>query len=541
MNDSVQDDLFSNSNAKGEAQPPTSDTKKPKPKSLYFVTNEENLKQILVSGLIKTREGYRKYYKDFLELSPGLIPLFIDKIPSNALTQCQEEGDTSIAVVAIRLNISSSKLQKHVKAYVDENGKMKTGEPAPLADAKVIFIDKVLSINKVTKVYFENAAHMKNFERNESTLNNCDINIVKYGTNKTLFSKTSGITVSSLNLDKNSALDKIKQKYRQIDARIGCLSCLISTLPNIGKSRLIINSSTNAATLANRDWEVLPPALKDVLSWLTSTEVSAPAIESQTTLLILDYLASLDALQGLSSDSLAPLKEQSTITGNAGERLAKRLGQIEKISMNGDGVEAFFCDESMKSPVLRGFCLLILYNDCLNDPNLSKENIKKWRVSCGDLLFRNLFYATWKGWMKCEERPEDEKTIKALNNYQEYLHNNSFFAENVEFKFDIEGDVAEWTKDIILNLKLVGPEKAYAVSLSKEYNWACLESKIEAPKDNLEELSLGDKFSAKVKGTIKINEDIDEEKFKELFAHLELSDADKQGYSKLKRKQGGAK
>ena len=65
-----------------------------------FVTNHLNLMFSLAAGLITPPSGFGdKYYKDTLSEQPGLIPLFIKKVPKSAIELCVEEATYLIPII----------------------------------------------------------------------------------------------------------------------------------------------------------------------------------------------------------------------------------------------------------------------------------------------------------------------------------------------------------------------------------------------------------------------------------------------------------
>ena len=496
-------------------------------RKLYFVTNEENLKQIIISGQIRTREAFFKYYQDFLDFCPGFLPLFIDKLPSNILSSCRE--NETVNTVILELNLSLEDLKNQIKAYINENW-IREGKPLELdEEALVIFVDKALSINKVSKVYFENKQQLSAFKANKGTLNNFDIDVLKYGAKKSLFIQKNSAILDSLKFETTDLHSNNKEAYQNADSKTACLAYLINYLPRVDESVALIDAISNNNPL-NITFDLLPPPLKCLPQWINSSKMPDDNLDMQLPSAILNCLTHLDSTQGLSSATLLELNKYWEIDGQAGQRLSARLSEIKNILSSNGSVEDFFLDKNMKSSVLRGFCLLMLYHDSLEDPNLSEGNKQHWNINREDLLFRGIFYAVWKGWMKFEKRPKDKKNVALLNNFQEYLYNGCFIGEKKEFKFTPMGKTGEWAKDLLLRQKWTKKERDYALLIAKKRNLSCLEYEIKSNKDNLTKLTMENNFYAKFKGFIEIKKKIDEKEFKKLLYDITLTDEEKNGY-----------
>jgi len=493
-------------------------------KKLYFVTNDENLKQIIISGQIRTRVAYHKYYQDFLDLCPGFLPLFIDKLPDNILSICRE--DETVNTVILELNLSLDDLKNHIKAYINENWARKEIPFDFNETVSVIFIDKVLSINNISKVYFKNNQELSAFKANKGTLNNFDIDVLKYGTRKSLFTQKNSAILDSLKFGKADLQLSHQEIYQNADSKTACLAYLIDSLPNLNESVALLDAISNNNSL-NISFDILPKELKCLPQWINSSTMPDNSLEMQLPLAILNCLTRLDSNQGLCSATLFELEKYLTINGKAAQRLATRLSEIKNILTSTGNIDEFFLDDNMKSAVLRGFCLLMIYHKYIDDSNLSEENKQRWNINREDLLFRELFYSVWKGWVRFEKRPKNKKDVVILNDFQEYICNGCFIGEGKEFKFTPRGNAGEWAKDILLKRKWTKKERDYALFIAKRRNLPCLEYEIKAPKENLEKLLFEKNFYAKFKGCIEVKVKINEEEFKQFLEGLDLAEEEK--------------
>ena len=124
------------------------------PKELLIATNIENLKRILTTGLICPREGYKKYYKDPRFLSPGHVPIFIDKVPPYILSKCRDEEDKDIYNTIIALNLSWDNLIPCIRGFVNNKGEQVKGQLDNNAPVSIIFFEGVIPVSAIKTIYF---------------------------------------------------------------------------------------------------------------------------------------------------------------------------------------------------------------------------------------------------------------------------------------------------------------------------------------------------------------------------------------------------
>ena len=215
---------------------------------------------------------------------------------------------------------------------------------------------------------------------------------------------------------------------------------------------------------------------------------------------------------------------------------------MKEIMKDGTSLENFFLDSTMKSSLLKGLLLFLLYHEKLNDENLSDENIKKWEITEGDILFREIFYSTWKGWnllegrVRTSNKPKDKKDLfKKLSDYYEYLFNGMLIKGENNFNFQPFGNINNWTKDILLKEEWSNKIKNFAIEFAKGRNLECLSYEIKASsKDNLDSLTIKENsLIIKLQGNVIIKNKIDEKFFKALLEKIELlTDKEKENFNK---------
>ncbi len=113
-----------------------------------FVTNHLNLMFSLASGLIMPPSGFGdKYYQDTLGVQPGSVPLFINKVPKDAIDLSIGEA-THLIPVIVEINLSTLNL-------FTPNSQLELFEPAPSkknTDKSVKFACAPISITQILQI-----------------------------------------------------------------------------------------------------------------------------------------------------------------------------------------------------------------------------------------------------------------------------------------------------------------------------------------------------------------------------------------------------
>ena len=78
----------------------------------FFPTNTNNLRKIIAQGLLASPDGFKKYYKDALELLPGWIPIYKNLIPPNILEKgVSERANLTPCIIELDLNSIKGEVQ----------------------------------------------------------------------------------------------------------------------------------------------------------------------------------------------------------------------------------------------------------------------------------------------------------------------------------------------------------------------------------------------------------------------------------------------
>ena len=119
------------------------------PDSGLFVTNHLNLMFSLAAGLITPPSGFGdKYYKDTLSEQPGLIPLFIKKVPKSAIELSIEEATYLIPIIVV-INLEDIE-------FVDPDTPLFENPPPKMESRKSVRFGRApISITQIQRIYCE--------------------------------------------------------------------------------------------------------------------------------------------------------------------------------------------------------------------------------------------------------------------------------------------------------------------------------------------------------------------------------------------------
>ena len=157
------------------------------PDSGLLVTNHLNLMYMLAAGLVMPPAGFgSKYYRDTLECFPGWIPLFLDKVPKEAIeSSVREAGHLKPVLIEIGL----ARLSGPVMA-IGHDGLEERRFPDQLhGTERTILVPAPLPTNRVESIVFQSTDERRACERDAKDFGNVPLEEFKRRTGKTLFTR----------------------------------------------------------------------------------------------------------------------------------------------------------------------------------------------------------------------------------------------------------------------------------------------------------------------------------------------------------------
>ena len=186
-------DLFFSENASSSSPPLEKEPPKVKaPDAGLLVTNHLNLMYMLAAGLVMPPAGFGdKYYRDPLECFPGWIPLFVDKVPRNAIESATREAG-HLKPVIVRIGLSG--IAGTVAAMNDGSARDLLFPDQLDGTERVLLVPAPLPTSRIESIVFQSADDKRACERDAKDFGNVPLGDFKRSADqrsKSLFTKAS--------------------------------------------------------------------------------------------------------------------------------------------------------------------------------------------------------------------------------------------------------------------------------------------------------------------------------------------------------------
>ena len=176
-------DMFDSTSEHGGVQAPDSG---------LLATNHLNLMYMLAAGLVMPPAGFGdKYYRDTLECFPGWVPLFIGKVPSEAIeSTTREAGHLKPVIVQFRL----SGLSGRVVALADDGVGERDLPDRFTGSERVILVPAPLPTSWIESITFQSAEDKRACEADAKDFGNVPLDDFKPRRfSKALFAKAPSV------------------------------------------------------------------------------------------------------------------------------------------------------------------------------------------------------------------------------------------------------------------------------------------------------------------------------------------------------------
>jgi hypothetical protein len=154
----------------------------------FFPTNTNNMRMIIAQGLLASPDGFKKYYTDALELLPGWIPIYKNKIPPDILEKgVSERENLTPCIIEFELNTI-----KGVVKVIKDNELVDT--EIENIDEDKIYILAPLPLSCIIKIIFKSNDDKKQFEddaKNRSNVLFAGLKLQSTKVDQKLFNETS--------------------------------------------------------------------------------------------------------------------------------------------------------------------------------------------------------------------------------------------------------------------------------------------------------------------------------------------------------------
>ena len=154
-----------------------------------LVTNHLNVMYMLAAGLVMPPAGFGdKYYRDTLGDFPGWIPLFIDKVPKEAIeSSTREAGHLNPSIVEVSLAGLSGRVMA-----IGDDGLREIHFPDQLEGSeRVLLVPAPLPTARIVSIVFQSADDKRACEADATEFGNVPFVDFKRRTSKALFAKAT--------------------------------------------------------------------------------------------------------------------------------------------------------------------------------------------------------------------------------------------------------------------------------------------------------------------------------------------------------------
>ena len=497
------------------------------PESGLLVTNHLNLMYMLAAGLVLPPAGFGdKYFHDTLGEYPGWIPLFIDKVPREAIeSSIREAAHLKPVIVEFRL----TGLSGPALAFGDQGFREIRLPGAVDNTAQTLLVPAPLPISRVVSIVFHTPEHKRMCEAEAKEFSNVPLGDYRCRTSKPLFAKATqapwpsgaGPEQRNVPLQAPFALGGVMAML-SIFANLGELAtgaCRVAFDPEIGTPSTL-EEHPILALLGKwiRDGEIkagLPPTAKAMTSrndlqngfqatlfwnlvqrmvdWRAAGEVSN--IEN----MLIDYLAA-------ASTDLDP-------------RLPTGLGNLHDTLVSLTGLSDATANELFErhdTPLAHAMILLFLRRDCADLLDYQSENLSE-----PDWLVAAILFGVRDGWLKLplpfrEGRQLADAVSHRMARLSHRLAQSGVDLGETPTRIrslrEVFGDSSAWRP----------AEKRAALEIARAQKWDCISTRINLSPGKYKLVVKGGSTQIELPGEPRIQPEIDSERFLELLSMTRL-------------------
>lgn len=220
----------------------------------FMPTNTDNLRMIIAQGLISSPNGFKKYYSDVMELFPGYIPLFRNKVQPDILSSVTSEVEGLTPCI---VEFDLKKIEGFVKTISDSQLIDIQQKDLDKENNDLLLLLAPIPLSCIAKVIFKTTADKKAFENDAELYSNVSINTLKLHYTKTdqkLFEAKPDITDYPIEKLKSMDFNLINNiDYNKIYAFGGMLANMFYFSKNGTKSNEVFLSCSSDREVSDND------------------------------------------------------------------------------------------------------------------------------------------------------------------------------------------------------------------------------------------------------------------------------------------------
>ncbi len=245
----------------------------------HLVTNHQNMLYMLAADMVMSPAGFRgKHYSDSLNLYPGWIPLFRDKvkIPDDAIKHATVERKHLLPCIA---SFNLSNLSGPVRMLSRDGLIRDVASPAARKrkDDIAILIRAPLPTTLLTSINFRSSEDMHAFRRAAYDVSNVDLSSRKIVVSESLFSTNTDVGLPPPQVQAQLLEDKDDSFPAFGQALGGALAMLYHIANRSDMGLAVFRLVTGDTREKDADFVQGDPILEELPSWMNGGEISSQA------------------------------------------------------------------------------------------------------------------------------------------------------------------------------------------------------------------------------------------------------------------------
>jgi len=497
------------------------------PESGFLVTNHLNLMYMLAAGLVLPPSGFGdKYFQDTLGDFPGWIPLFINKVPKEAIeSSIREAAHLKPVIVEYRL----ARLSGPALAFGDQ-GTREIQLPESIdSTAQVLFLPAPLPVSRIVSVVFRTPEHKRICQAEANEFGNVPLRDYRCRTNKPLFAKATqlpwpsdaGLEHRSVPLQAAFALGGVMAMLR-LFANLGELAvdaCRIAFDPETGTPSTLEENPILARLGAwIRDGEInvpLPAKANPETSRVDLQNMSQVMLFWNSVQRIVDWRAAggVDNIENVLIDSLA------AATAELDPRLRTGVDKLHDTLVSLTGIGDATANELLErhdTPLAHAMILLFLRRDCADLLDYQSDHLSE-----PDWLLAAILFGVRDGWLELplrlrEGRPLADAVSHRMAHLSHRVAQSGLDLGEAPARTqplrELFGDGSGWR----------AAEKRAALETARAQKWDCVSTRISLGPGSYKLTVKGGSTQIELPGEPGIHPQVNSDRFLELLSKTRL-------------------
>ena len=495
------------------------------PESGLLVTNHLNLMYMLAAGLVMPPVGFGdKYFHDTLGEFPGWIPLFIDKVPGEAIeSSIREAAHLKPIVVEYRLaGISGPAMA------IGEQGVKDIRLPGSVdRTAQVLLLPAPLPTSRIVSVVFHSSDHKRACEAEAREYGNVSLEDYRRRTSKPLFAKATNAPWPS---GKGPEERSVPLQAPFAVGGVMAMLCLFANLGEraVGACRIAFDPESGIPSTPGEH-----PILASLGSWIRDGKIRLPAVaipdtnridlqnRSQAMLFwnsvqrMVDWRAAGEA----NSVENVLIEHLAAATTDLDPRLRAGVSKLHDtlVSLTGLGdATASELFERHDTPLAHAMILFFLRRDCADLLDYQSD-----RLTEPDWLAAAILFGVRDGWLKLPLRLREGRALADAVSHRMARLSHQIAQSGLDLGEapprirplrELFGDGAGWRV----------AEKRAALEIARAQRWDCISTRINLGPGEYKLIVRGGSTQIELPGEPGIRPEIDASRFLELLARSRL-------------------